>query len=1073
MFMIITCGNESVLKDAMYNKIEQQLKDIHLGRSNAKRIILLVPAQATLKTEEDCFDKLGGDGFFDLLVMSGAKLREEILKETGMYHKTAINTIGRNLILRKLTRENSSSLKSFKTVASEDGFIDMVSDLIVQLKHNKVSAIDMAKAANDIDCSSLLYSKLQDLSLIYGQYENYLADKYSDSDDLISFTSSQVAKSNYIEESIIWYYDFYSFTNNEYVFLTALKNQCIDMNFAILADNGKYKCGLDTASKLSAKLEIGIESISFNKKQKAETRIISCASIYSQSQSIANDILKNVRENKWKFDDFVVLDQNENSRENLKRVFKSMDIPYFMDEKRSFDNSVLASFITNLLTLVVNDCRQTDAISFVKSALLGFDESAIDDFSNYVTQYKVYKKSFFESFKYGKNDSKYNNAESVRSELANLILDFKDRISDAKNAEDYSKALYTYLTDTISVFSKLEAISQTYEKLGMLDAMQEIDQSWDELVALFDQIVELVGNEEMDLEEYSSILLSSIKDINIGVLPQADGKVSIGSVTRSSFSNIKCLYISSFNDGILPSDSSVDSLLTDRELTKISDSGLQLIKSHDLLKDEELFQIERALDSDCEKLTLLYTASDIEGAEQLISPILSKIASDDGIVIEDDINDSDDGLGYLQNKKSSSSKLLQFLKAYLSGQSIPEEWKLCANLLNQDEEFKVFSKALFFNPGAESLDIDTANKVFDKNGSDRVSPSQLEMYAACPFKHFVEYGLHPDKQERFQVDSAKSGTIYHEVLQKVSEKLSGYSIAHGKDLTDVSSLWMSITDEQLSSMVEEILQDIKKEKYEGLLESTPEEEYKFDRIRVLSLVFAKYMVEQLRKGHVSSMYFERRFGIGGQLPPLTIDTKIGKVRIEGVIDRTDIIKNQEHSYAKIIDYKSGSKDFDRERIDLGLDLQLMIYLEAAVEGEKGLEAGGVFYYLVHNPEFEGSFSDVVSGAISEDLEKKLSQKYALEGVVLKNDLVLSSIDTEIVNINNFKTDTIKTHSGKSLLTENEFEKLRTDFRIMLTNLCQNLKSGRIDIKPTIYKGQMPGCEYCNYCSICVKNFAYK
>ena len=1067
--MILTGNDEQALREQMYKKIREQLDDIRSGRINAKRIVLVVPAQATLLAEEEGFFYLKEKGFFDFLVMSGARLREEILKETGKPSETVINTIGRNMLLRKITKDKQNELTGYKSICTQDGFIDLCADMMVQLKQHDIDSVKLNSIANSFDQKGFLGTKLNDISVIFDAYESSMQGKFTDSENLLEYTTSKVCESEFIKDSIIWYYDFYSFTEREYEFISKLNDRSIEFDIAILSDKDKYCAGALTAARLSSKLKMKVQCVESKQLDAREYRAIRCSSYYTQSQTMANDILRLIRERGYDYQDIVVLAQDSDMQQNLKRVFQSNGIPVFMDEKRSMQHSFFASFVSNLLLIHENNWKPKDVVGLLKTGILPFGDDEISVFSNYVKQYKIFNKAFLQIFKYGKNDPKYDTAERIRSELSNLLVPFYEALDSAKTVRDKTVALYEFLSDKLHMEKVLESVSADQENLLFLDEAQETKQVWEVFISLMEQLVDLIGDEEMELSEYEEIITSSFKDIKIGVLPESDGKVSIGSITRSSFSNIKALYIAGFNDGLIPKESERETIFTDREIQRLESEGAVLVKNRQQSDIEEMFQIDRALDTACDYMCLCFCASNLSGDSMNPSYLLNKICTEKNINIENDDCFDETQLGFIQSKKTASQKLIQMLKGYIVDGNIPEEWKSVSNLLIDDEQLKPVFDALFFNPYKNTLSSDAASKLFEKQSGFYLSPSQLEMYAACPFKHFIQYGLHPDLQKSFQTDSMEAGTAYHAVLERLSAILSKPCVEAGIEITDAKSPWMNISDEEIKELVYSIIDDFSSTELDGVLQSSGEEKYKTGRIKDVAVAFAQYMIRQVRKGHISSMHFEREFGNKKELPAVIANTSFGPIRIEGKIDRTDILKTENHEYIKVIDYKSGNKSFSKDKVLAGLDLQLMIYLDAASAEREDLEAGGVFYYLVKHPDFNDDFENVISEIITDDLTEKLSKNYSLDGLAVSDIAFLSSLDSEITDSEKPKTDVFKTKSQSgyaSLISKEDMEKLRADFRGILSNLSESLYSGNADVNPKVFKNEKSGCLYCDFSSIC-------
>ena len=1074
MSVVLTSPCEEQLRREMYKRIEQTLKDIRSGCSSAERVILIVPAQSTLQAEEDGFRYLGGDAFFDFAVMSGAKLRSDIMNETGAPGKTAINTIGRKMLLRRIASKRQKDFVSFGSVCGSESFLDMAGDFIVQLKQNDIDPVALASINSGLkdSGSSILSSKLSDMQLIYADYESIMAGKYTDSEDLLDFATGKIKESSLIRSSVIWYYDFYSFTKREYLFLNELKNCAADFNAAVLAGEDRYICGEETAEKLSKELDIDRVRLAHTEENK-KLRIINCSSPYSQSRTIAADILSKHRDKGIGYGDMIVLTQDmEGMGENLKRVLTSFGIPVFMDEKRSMRHSLGARVVSSCLDVIVSGFKRQAVLSFLKCGITGYSQEDISLFENYVRQYKIFDKGFLKPFKYGKDklgDDKFSLVESMREGIEKLFIPFADKISGVSRAEDKSRVLYEFLTAKLDLPEVLRARSAELEAEGFLDASQEMIQSFEAVTGLMDQMSELFGDDAMSTEEFADLFVSCFEDIKIGVLPQAEGRVRIGSVTRTSFSDIKVLYIAGFNDGIIPSDPLGYGILTETELMTLSGAGYTFAKTSDTLQKEELYQIERALYTDTEETAVCISMTDLEGNGLNPSPLLSDLSDRlDFLPPERDIDESADLSGYIQSRESAGSVLPRMLKRMTYGEEIPEVWKAAYNEMRGSDLTAAAAEAIFFDPEGGSLERGLSKTLFEKSGDDYYSPTQLEQFSACPFKHFVNHGLRPEELELFDVGNREAGTIYHEVLLELSEMLTADCREKGIAMTDPASLWMTVSEEKVNAFIDAILDKNKDILLGGVMESDDASEYRVSRIRKVCRVFAKYMIDQVRKGKVSAMYFETRFGRKGFFPPVVVQTGLGKAYIEGQIDRVDVLGTGTDRYVKIIDYKSGNKEFSKEKIAAGLDLQLMVYLEGALGSDEGLKPAGVFYYAVKDPDRDEDYADVIADEISGDLAEKTAKGFALDGMAVTDPEVLSAIDEGLVGAKP-ETKVVRLRRGnKNLISPDEMEEIRNGFKEKLKEICGKMMDGNISVSPAFFNRENVACKFCDYSSICLK-----
>ena len=631
MSVVLSCRDEGTLRREMYNRIKKELEDIRAGKVSAERVILVVPAQSTLLTEEESFDFLGGEGFIDFAVMSGTKLRSTILDETGHPGRTAIGTVGRKMLLRRIAAKREAELRSYSGVCRTDGFLDIARDFIINLKQNGVSPDTLDKVSKSGSFSGILASKLSDICLIYSDYEKAMEGKYTDTEDLLSFTAEKIAESDFIKTSIIWYSGFYSFSKREYGFLLELGKYAAGMNAAVLAGKDRYLCGEDTAAKLSAALGARREILPSPEGAERKIRTIACTSPYTQSRTIAADILTRVREGCGYGDIVVITGDMEEMGENLRRILGSFGIPVFMDEKRSMSETLAARVISSCLDMTSRGVNRQSVLAFLKTGILDYTQDEIYAFESYAEQYKIYDSGFLKPFKYGKDaigEEKFGVLEGMRAKIEELFVPFIKDMNEARTAGGKSEVFYRFLAGPLDFQEFIRKVSAEFEAEHFHDASEENPQCFKYTVDLMDQMDELLGDEEINKEEYSELFKACLGDVKIGLLPQAEGRVRIGSITRTSFSDVKYLYIAGFNDGLIPSDNAGEGLLTESEIDALAGENLTVAKSPKTLQDEEMFQIERALNTDTEETVICWCRSDLSGNALRKSALLSDLPVD-------------------------------------------------------------------------------------------------------------------------------------------------------------------------------------------------------------------------------------------------------------------------------------------------------------------------------------------------------------------------------------------------------------------------------------------------------------
>lgn len=1118
MLNLFTARAGTDLLDLCLDGIGRDLETIHNGNTSARQVVLIVPAQFTLEAEEAAFRKFDAKGFFDFHIMSGARLNLQILKEAGSPGTEPVNTLGRVMLLRRIASQRRDDLQAFGSVCDSNAFLKMAGDFLVQMKQNQLEPADLDEIQSAAPEESLLRRKLHDMQLLAQGYGEVMAGKFNDSEDMLRFVTGRMADSAFVKRSIFWYYGFYSFTKRELEFMRALLQHSCGLNVALtmgkssdpdsdlFAAPGRAaaalrqianECGPDARVLSAAGAFPRTLPAEFSHLEKnlfalppavfdgdpEHIHLVRCSGPFTQAETIAVRILELVREKGLRYDEISILTEDMAGQgAAIRRICQQMGVPVFADEKRSVGYSPAIQTIAALLRFAAGNRYASDMISCLKPGLLTVPaaETAADleQFENYCRQYHIREGRFFKPFSYGikvYGEESMAKLERIRSQLAELLAPFLAAMEEAKTVRDKSAVLYEFLDHTLRMPQRLEESALELAEARMLDAAEEQQQIWGVFRGLLDQCVELLGSDEMTLAEYAELLTDSFSDIKVGLLPQAQGKVLLGTLSRSLTGRCRALFLAGVNDGILPKDGSAEAILTQRELEELKEKGFTLAKTDGVLREENNISVYQAFTLPSEYLWAGWCASDAEGKELKPSPLIAQLRSMfPQLPEEQDVENADEPLAFVQGRKAAASRIASAMRTSLADGRQPDP--LWQEVYDQLDDTGAVRAGLLFTNREAPLSPDEAKQLFAYEDYS-LSPSRLEGFAHCPFRHFVNYGLRPQELKDFEISPIELGNVHHDCLQKISEWLSAPSKEKGLAITDPASRWMTVTREELDEKMKEIAVQARLDENEGVMNAGPKESYQAERIAKVCAQFAWMMVLQVRKGRIEDMYCETEFKRGKDLPPLRIDTPYGAVLLEGKIDRLDVLSSADTKYAKVIDYKSGNNTFSQSMAEDGLMLQLGIYLEAAL-GRGDARPAGIFYYHIEEPELAAEAETLAAGELPEELWAKLQEEYRMQGFFVDDPEVTGAIDGEVgpgekspvFNFSLKKDGTPAKNSGG--VPAEEFEVFRKTFRDKLAEICSRLTAGELEIAPRKLGSSRTACTYCEFKSICAFDTAF-
>lgn len=1073
------------------------------------RTLLLVPDQFSLQAERDAFFYLGKKGLMDLSVVDFSSLGSKVIRETDGELPDMIDKYGRHMLLSRIIRKNGERLGIYRGLKDKDSFAEMVNGFISEMKRADIVPDMLEDVRDSLEESSLLKHKLDDLLMIYREYENEIKDKYTDSEDYIAFYGKRILSSDLVASSDVWIYGFDTFTPKNFLVMERILKTAGNLNVVMTYSDDVYSdkaCMLADESgemfsltqhiieKLmltAEELNEDVRKISLEKSEKYHRKnvwqsdkpviLADTSNIYAEADKAAAYILKLVRDEGYRFRDIAVICNDTSVRTGvLRRTFIRWGIPVFVDKKRKILHHPAVGFILALMEAASFGYRSESMMKLMKSGFMGFEEDKTEALENYIQQFRVrgeaWKKPFFrEGESYTEQDLEKLN--DMRLVMTDLIENVKESIGRYNTAEEKIKGLYKFLSESFRMPERIDEMMSVQSRQGLEEGAAETAQSWNAVCDIFDQITEIAGEDRVSNKELLNLLEAGLSEVEIGLVPVTSDTVIIGTMQRTRISRIKAVLIVGANEGIFPLDDSDEGLLNEKEKNVLESFDLEMVKSDEVMRREERLAIYRILSLPSEKLYMSFSRTDEKGEDSNPSEIFRKLSAD--IKTEGDLGEKDP-MEMITSAAGTLSYIADAFRNCMDDGEIDDIWLETARWYkaNDADGFGRIAKGMMFDNSAASLGEKFADALYrgDRERME-VSASRLEKYSSCPFSHFILYGLHPDEARVFEMGARETGDVYHECIMKLSQKYT-----KGDPFS-----WATVTEEQCLKDVREIIEAEAGNYREGLLKYGKNEKYRTERIIDICSEAVWSLVKQVRKGNIKDMYFERSFGVGKSLPPVKVDVGGKEVVIRGKIDRMDVLDTGDEApdaggAVRIVDYKTGGDSVDVEYFRKGYKLQLMVYMKAA-SGEKEKPAG-VFLFKIHEPDVDADARSVKIG--EEEARKRIEDSYRMEWIVVNDPDMIEAMDKELEEKSSVipikkvrKTGEYAPSAGGYLFTGEEFDELSHQVDVQLERICREIYDGNIDIRPKRESVKdMDGkyknaCKYCGYKSICMFDTAFK
>lgn len=1060
--------------------------------------ILIVPEQFNMQTQREIIAMHPYGGTMNIDISSFKMLAFKVFEEVGDYNKTILEDIGKSMILRKVVESRKKELQIFSGNIKKTGFINELKNLISELYEY---GIDNAKLLKAIDISSqkpILNNKLKDVFAVYNGFKEFLSNKFITSEEILDILSNSIHKSNTIKNSIIYLDGFTGFTPSQYRLIGELIKYSKDLKIAVTIDTSEnvYIVGEEyklfyTAQKTISKLIDVENSVKSQHEAKNDLKIVNkvnprfknssaIASLeknlfryhYSkfnmaqdnvsihislnpneEVEFVAREILNLVRQKKYRYRDIAVVTGDiHNYSILIDKIFSKNNIPCFIDSKKSIMSNPFVELIRSVLEIVIKDFSYDSVFRYLRCGLSGIQREDVDILENYVLATglrgnKMWQKNWARKYKKLK-DIDYDKLNNLRKIIVENILPLRNELKNKNsNVKTYITAIWNFI-DSLNVESQLNEYRNRFLENRQLMLTKEYEQIYTVVLDILDKTVELFGDEYIDVKELASILDTGFEEVKMGIIPPSVDQILVGDIERTRLNNVKALFFIGVNDGIIPKTADKGGIISDIEKQTLLDSGIEMSPTLRQNAYAEKFYLYLNLTKPSEKLYISFSKVGSNGKSIKQSYIIGTVEKLFPNINKIDESNRNTDINLISNYNSSMKFLTEGLRKY-SESEMSDEWKELYSWYYSSEKYRdkilKLVDATFYSNRETRIKKSTATALYGKQLLGSIT--RIEKYASCAYAHFLDYGLQLNQREYYRFTAPDMGNIFHQVIELFSTKI-----------VEKNKSWNDIDNSERDKLVEKCVKQIT-DKY-SVLEDSARNAYMIKRVNRISKRTIWALQQQIKCGKFIPSEYEIQFSIVEDLNSANMSLN-EFLKLEGKIDRVDRFEDDKNVYIKIIDYKSGNTSFDILALYYGLQLQLVVYMNAAIELEKSANQNkhvipaGVFYYNIDDP-----IVDIEDDITTDKINKKLLSELKMNGVVNSDGTVINLIDS---NYDGKKSEIISVKN--STASESQIESLSKYVNKKIKEFGKEILDGNIEINP--YKlNDKNACEYCQYRAIC-------
>lgn len=1112
----------------LLNEIREQMIQEPAGDP----IIYLVPDQMTFLSEYKLITMPGVEGMMRTQVYSFSRLAWRVLQETGGISRYHLNSVGVSMLIRKILEEQKGNLKLFERAADKIGFIAQMEQILTEFKRYTVHPEELADKEKEFGSAvagnQVLRDKIHDLQLLYKAFEESLQDKYVDSEDYLRLLGEKIASSGYLKNARVYVDGFYSFTPQEYMIIEQLMKYCRQVTVALTLDVPFYENTPDelhlfrmsgetcqTIYEIARTNGLQVEEIRFEEQkrlahdslQHLEAHFDSRPAVpyekvpvaaigeavnrRAEIEGIARMIRKLVMNGEYRYRDIALLVRNGHDYQHLiEAVFYDFEIPVFFDEKRPMLHHPLVEFIRSCLEVLTGYWRYEPVFRAVKTELLfPFGEDRLkmrekmDRLENYVLAYGIQGQKWTgkERWKYKRyrgleleTDFRTDEEQALEDELNELrkliaspLQRMAGRFKKAKTGREYCEALYLFLEE-LDVPAKLERWRAEEEANGNLIKAREHDQAWNAIIDLFDQFVELLGDEPVSLKDFAMILDAGMESLNFSLVPPALDQVLAANLDNSRLSDVKIAFVIGLTEGVLPAKFSEDGLLSDDERETLLSRGLKIAPGSRIRLLDEEFHAYHAFTTPSDRLYITYPLADEEGKSLIPSSYIQRLTElfpnipKLSLWADPFERPEEEQFGFVANKHTTLSHLTAQLQLKKKNYPIYDFWWDVYNDFITDGQWVDSAKkalsSLRYQNIARRLSPETSRELYGEQ--IRASVSRMELFHSCPFAHFARHGLRLSERKIFRLDAPDIGELFHGALKYIAETIMSRSRS-----------WKELKKEEIERLAAEAVEVLAPKLQNEILLSSNRHFYIKRKLGQIIRRASLVLHEHAKASGFAPIGLELPFGPREKLPSLKFSLRNGtRMELAGRIDRVDAAENENGMYLRVIDYKSSSHDLDIREVYYGLALQMLTYLDIVIANSEMLlgkkaDPAGVLYFHVHNP-----IVDTKKVLTAGELEKELLKKFKMNGLLLSDERVIRLMDetlesgnSAIVSAGINKDGTLRKTS--KAVSKDEINSMMKYVRGLYRKAGERITSGDVEIAPYQLNNKH-ACSFCPFKAVC-------
>ncbi len=1035
------------LSDRLLNQLCREETLMENGR------ILLVPEQFSHESERQ-LSRYGGDTIGRYAeVLSFSRMADRVAESHGGVARSYLDQGGRMLAMALAGEQIASRIKYFAAVLHRPEFLTDMVAIVDEFQSYCLQPADLIKAASRSE--GQFAQKLEELGLLYEAYMSICANGKADPAGKLLWLNESLASSGWAETRLFYLDGFTDFTGAEIAVLETILRQSSHVWIALPAGDSQQisRPVEETVFKLmrlAEKWEIPTQTVSVTEKADRNPAVSALlhgmfASEYtvaapsnrirlSNFPSVEEECKQAVAEIKR------LLFSGARCREiamgctdpalyeaPLRAALKKAKLPFYFAGKEDILSKPIVNALLSALMAAVGSMDYEDVEVFLKSGLPPLERDRCSRLDIYAYQWNLRGRQWEQPWELHPRGFGEVWLEDDRIQLENLNRDKTTALSSlfhlrngmqaAANTGEMVTCFYRFLEE-LRLRQRLE------EQANIVGGQigQELVQLYDILCASLEQTWLILGNTIRTPDEFARLYRSVLMQYHVATIPAGIDQVYVGSLHDLRQKHTCHLLILGASDGLFPSYKTSEGLLTEEERKILLMQGLSLSPLRADQMEQEMSRLYSAMSSARESIWLSYAGEQPAWLYRRAAALFPESVS---------------------NGKKEAILDISSLAAHrlrygdTSSVSVPDLDVLEQNLRAlRDYSFKPLSR--------ETVAGLYGSQIY-------LSASRIDKYSACRFAFFLAYGLKAEPRRQAKLDPSAFGTFVHAVLQNAVLRIKqegGFQKVSLDRLTEVAT------------------QEIDAYARTYFPQQAQRSAYLFMRSKQEIMDIVLDLGEELRRSLFEPMDCELEFSQTGQLPAVVVQGNDALCRVSGFVDRIDLYEADGTAYVRVVDYKTGHKDFDYTDILNGIGLQMLIYLFALKQyggsyyGHEQLVPAGVLYLPARR-----EYTLTPSMPQDDTVEQRHREERRRKGLIRSDADILAAMEKDPEHPRFMPYSVGKNGPSGNLADKRQMELLERHVLCTLSAMADSIASGNVTPNP-IVRGQDSSCRFCDYKTLC-------